>query len=126
MAATFHISGVEGSVAAQAGLCREGGRWFVAIAVACGEAFPSSLLGGAVLHWAVARREGAKWGPPPPGWVSDPPDTVQVGACSPPPRPGRCSPYPNSNVLCTTVLYTCVCVQNTTLWLLVSSLPAML
>jgi hypothetical protein len=77
--ATFHMSGVEGSVTARAALCRESSRWFVAVAVAAGEAFPSSLLEGAVLHWAVARREASKWLPPPSGWVSDPPDTVDIG-----------------------------------------------
>jgi hypothetical protein len=70
---------VDGCVAVRGALCKEGGRYCAAIAVAAGEAFPSGLLDGAVMHWAMARREGAHWGGPPAGWVSDPANTQDAG-----------------------------------------------
>ena len=76
---TFRIQTVDGSLVSRETLCKEGDKHFAVISIACGEAFDDGALDDSSLHWACTPRQGGPWEGPPPGWMTDPSNSLDAG-----------------------------------------------
>ncbi|GAB4816934.1 hypothetical protein N2152v2_003980 [Parachlorella kessleri] len=57
---------------AQVAACQVGERCYALVCMAVGGPFLSNDLRSLLLHWAAARKAGARWEQPPKGWLSQP------------------------------------------------------